>query len=72
VQALSRGLVRWTNPSRAELLAQANRLGDALSATPAPRDFREVETTYRWANLLGICIGAIGLGALLYLSRHMN
>lgn len=72
VQALSRGLFRWANPSRAELLARANRLGEALSATPAPRDFREVETTYRWANLFGICIGAIGLGVLLYVSRHLK
>lgn len=72
VQALSRGLFRWTNPSQAELLVRANRLGEALSATPAPRDLREVETTYRWANLLGICIGAIGLGVLLYVSQHLK
>lgn len=72
VQALSRGLFRWTNPSRAVLLGRANRLGEALSATPAPRDFREAETTYRWANLLGICIGAIGLGVLLYVSQHLK
>lgn len=72
VQALSRGLVRWTNPSRAELLARAEHLVDALSATPAPSDFREVQTTYRWTNLLGVCVGAIGMAGLLYLSRQLK
>ncbi|WP_213454374.1 hypothetical protein [Rhizomonospora bruguierae] len=68
VGALSPGLFRWSNPSGRELLRRADRLGDAVFAAPAPADIREAETRYRWVNLLGICIGAIGLG-LLYFAK---
>jgi hypothetical protein len=73
VRALSFGRYRLRNPTRQEILARANRLGEALSASPAAADAHpELETRYRWANLLGICIGVIGLGVGFYLSHHLT
>jgi hypothetical protein len=70
VGALSPGLHRFHTPSPRELLRRADRLGDAVFATPAPADIREVETRYRWANLLGICVGAVGIGLLFFVIPH--
>ena len=71
VGAFSRALFRWRNPSRDELEGDARRLTDALFADPGPAVGREVETGYRWANLLAAVAGAILLGILAAVARRM-
>jgi hypothetical protein len=71
VGVFTRALLRWKNPSTQELKARAQSLTDALFPTPAPADHREVETSYRWGNLVALAVGAAGLAVLAYLARQM-
>lgn len=52
VGAFSRSELRFESLSDAELQANARSLTEALFATPAQADHREVEKGYRWANVL--------------------
>src|SRR5690348_10747223 len=51
VGAFSRSRLRSEGLSDAELQANAKSLTEALFATPAPADHREVEEGYRWGNV---------------------
>jgi hypothetical protein len=61
VGALSRGQFRWKKLSDQELEANAKSLTDALFATPPPADHRQVKKGLRWANVLAVVVGGIGL-----------
>ena len=61
IGALSRGRFRWKRLSDQELEANAKSLTDALFATPPPADHRPVTKRLRWANVLAVVAGAIGL-----------
>jgi hypothetical protein len=69
VGAFSRSQLRFRRLSEAELQANAGSLTDALFATPAPADHREVERRYRWGNVL---LAAAALTALLIPSVVMH
>jgi hypothetical protein len=69
IGALSRTRNLPQPPSQKELAAQAGRL-KAVLARATVDDHSEVTRKIRWANLLGVCLGMVGLLVLFYLSRN--
>jgi hypothetical protein len=61
VGAFSPSQVRFRRLSSYELRANAKSMTDALFATPAPADQRQLKATYRWANIFLIAVVAIAL-----------
>lgn len=70
VGAFSRSRLQGRQLSSYELKANAKSLTDALFATPAPADQRQLKVTYRWANVSLAAAVAIGLLALEWVANR--
>jgi hypothetical protein len=66
VGAFSRTQIRFQSLSSYELRANAKSLTDALFATPAPVDQRQLKATYRWAHIFLIAVVCIALLVLMW------
>jgi hypothetical protein len=67
IGAFSRNQVSFQRLSSYELRANTKSLIDALFATPAPADQRQLKTTYRWANIFLIAVVSIALLVLMWI-----